>query len=38
MGSLLEIGPDGEIFDDGNIYVPFPMDPELEMTSDPLEG
>jgi hypothetical protein len=37
MGPLSEFGPDGEIIDDGNIYVPWPMDPELDM-ADPLEG
>jgi hypothetical protein len=37
MGSLLEIGPDGEIFDDGSIYVPFPVDPDLEL-SEPFDG
>jgi len=37
VGSLLEIGPDGEIFDDGNIYVPFPTDLELDL-ADPLDG
>jgi hypothetical protein len=34
---MYELGPDGEIFDDGNISVPFPLDPELEMW-DPLDG
>ena len=37
MGPLFEIGPDGEIFDDGNIYVPFPTDFELDMM-DPMDG
>ena len=37
MGPLCEIGPDGEIFDDGSIYIPFPMDPDLDM-ADPLDG
>jgi len=37
MRLLLEIGPDGEIFDDGVIHVPFPLDPELDLF-DPLEG
>jgi hypothetical protein len=37
MGPRFEIGPDGEIFDDGSIYVPFPTDPDLEL-ADPLEG
>lgn len=36
MGSLLEIGPDGEIYDDGTIHIMFPADPELEMY-DPLD-
>jgi hypothetical protein len=34
---MYELGPDGEIFDDGNIYVPFPLDPELDL-ADPLDG
>jgi hypothetical protein len=29
MRDLCEIGPDGEIFDDGVIFVPFPSDLEL---------
>lgn len=29
MRDLHEIGPDGEIFDDGIIHVPFPMDFDL---------
>jgi hypothetical protein len=29
MRDLLEIGPDGEIFDDGRIHDPFPMDFDL---------
>ena len=29
MRDLREIGPDGEIFDDGVIRVPFPMDFDL---------
>ena len=37
MGPLLEIGPDGEIFDDGIIHVPFPSDIELDLM-DPLDG
>jgi hypothetical protein len=37
MGPLLEIGMDGEIFDDGNIHVPFPTDIELDL-ADPLDG
>ena len=26
VGPMYELGPDGEIFDDGNISVPFPLD------------
>jgi hypothetical protein len=37
MGPMVELGPDGEIFDDGSIFVPFPPDPELDMW-DPLDG
>jgi hypothetical protein len=37
MGSLVEIGMDGEIFDDGNIYNPFPTEIELDL-ADPLDG
>jgi len=29
MRDLNEIGPDGEIFDDGVIHIPFPMDFDL---------
>jgi len=29
MRDLIEIGPDGEIFDDGIIRVPFPTDFDL---------
>ena len=29
MRDLIEIGPDGEIFDDGMNHVPFPMDFDL---------
>ena len=29
MRDLYEIGPDGEIFDDGIIHIPFPMDFDL---------
>jgi hypothetical protein len=34
---MTDLGPDGEIFDDGNIYVPFPPDPEIDLF-DPLDG
>lgn len=34
---MFELGLDGEIYDDGNIYVPFPQDPELDL-NDPLDG
>ena len=37
MAWMYELGPDGEIFDDGNIYVPFPLEPELDLL-DPIEG
>ena len=37
VGPLLDIGPDGEIYDDGTFHTLFPPDPELE-TFDPLEG
>ena len=30
MRMFWEIGPDGEIIDDGQIYVPFPSDPDLD--------
>jgi hypothetical protein len=37
MGSLLDIGPDGEIIDDdGLIHIPFPVDPDLDFV-DPLD-
>jgi hypothetical protein len=37
MDSLLELGMDGEIFDDGTIHTPFPTDIELDL-ADPLDG
>jgi hypothetical protein len=30
MDILRELGPDGEIFEDGTIHIMFPIDPELE--------
>lgn len=30
MDPLREIGPDGEIWDDGTLHIMFPSDPELE--------
>jgi hypothetical protein len=36
MDTLHEFGPDGEIYDDGNIFVAFPHDPELDL-NDPLD-
>ena len=30
MRDLYEIGLDGEIYDDGVILIPFPLDPDFE--------
>jgi hypothetical protein len=35
MRLLFEIGPDGEIFDDGTIYLPY--DFETEAVDDPVK-
>jgi hypothetical protein len=35
MRQLSEIGLDGEIYDDGEVYYLFPVD--LEIENDPLE-
>jgi hypothetical protein len=36
MDTLREFGPDGEIYDDGNIFVSFPSDTEFDL-NDPLD-